>query len=169
MIRTCTDCSSPISHVSRGRCRSCAAKARYSDPAARRVMSEAKKRALLDPVKRERVSSTASTNLRQWHKTTTKDWSAHHRARAATARSWCPVDRWDDYVALRRQRGVGAERAKAMIIDEMARAERKRIAALSPFERDMERLRNGAGLVAAPDFRTSNPDFTIGGIASASL
>lgn len=132
-------------------------------------MSLAKKQALADPEKRERVASSAAHNLRVWHQTTTKDWSAHHRARAARSRAWCPADKWDDYVSLRRQRGVGAERAKAMILDELARAERKRLSAMSPFERDMERLRNGAGLIAAPDFRTGSPDFTIGGVASASL
>lgn len=167
MSRTCSDCPAPISHSSAGRCRACAARAKYADPAARQTMSAAKKRALADPEKRGRVVSTAAENLRQWHKATTRDWSAHHRARAAARRAWCPADRWTDYQALRRQ--SGADQAKAMILDEMARVERKRIAAMSPFERDMERLRNGAGLVAAPDLRRADHDFTLGGIASASF
>jgi hypothetical protein len=121
-------------------------------------MSAAKKRALADPEKRGRVIATAAENLRQWHKTTTRDWSAHHRARAAARRAWCPADRWADYQALRRQ--SGAEQAKAMILDEIARAERKRIAAMSPFERDMERLAKGARIVEQFTPRKADHDFS---------
>jgi hypothetical protein len=170
MSRVCSGCPSPIRDSSTsGLCRSCAARAKYADPTARRVMSEAKKRALADPVKRARVATTAAHNLSHWHKTTDRDWSAHNRAQAARRRSWCPDDKWGDYQALRNMKGMDAASAKAMILDEMARDERKRLASMSPFERDMERLANGAGLVATPDFRTAGPAFTLGGISSAAL
>lgn len=142
--------------------------ARYSDPANRKAMSDACKAALAaDPERAAWRKKHGADVLRAFHARGEFDWSAWHRERKAQAFAWLPEDKVESYRSLRTK--VGAERAKAMILDEIARAERKRIAAMSPFERDMERLRNGAGLVAAPDFRTAGPAYTLGGISSASL
>lgn len=46
-----------------GLCRSCAARLRYRDPAARAAMSAAKRAALKDPAKRSRVVSAATVTL----------------------------------------------------------------------------------------------------------
>jgi hypothetical protein len=142
--------------------------ARYSDPANRKAMSDACKAALAaNPERAAWRKQHGADVLRAFHARGEFDWSAWHRERNAQAFAWLPEDKVEEYRSLRIK--VGAEQAKAMILDGIARVERKRIAAMSPFERDMERLRNGAGLIAAPDFRTGSPDFTIGGVASGSL
>lgn len=140
----------------------------YSNPSNRKAHAEACRAALFgNPERLERRRKMGADVFRAFHARKDFDWSTWHRERRALEFAWLPKELTEEYRSLRNK--VGAEQAKAMILDDLARAERKRLAALSPFERDMERLRNGAGLVAAPDFRTSNPDFTIGGIASASL
>ena len=96
-----------------GNCRSCARKLLYQDPAARERMSKAKKRALKNPGKRARVAAAAAHTLREWHRTTDRDWSAWHKARCARLRSWCPQDRWQEYETLRLK--VGASEARRII------------------------------------------------------
>lgn len=135
MTRACSDCATPISACSRGRCKSCAAKARYRDPAARQRMSVAKKRALADPAKRERVASAASANLRLWHATTDRDWSAWHKQR------WAAV------------------RAKAQAVEDEA----ARLAAMTPFERQLERVRNGARLIEVRPLPSRQYDYSLAG------
>ena len=143
-------------------------KNRYKDPAARKKMSDACRAAFhADPVKAEARRELAAESLRKFHAAGEFDWSTWHRERRAQAFAWLPAELVEDYKALRLK--VGAPEARRMIADQIASAERARRAALSPFERDMERLRNGAGLVAAPDLRRADHDFTLGGIASASF
>lgn len=116
MARACSSCATRISrNCKSGLCVSCGAKKRYSDPAQRQAMSELKRAALQDPAKRARVARAAAENLRAWHRTTDRDWSAWHRERRTAALSWCPPERVAEYTALRRMRGVGAAEARRMI------------------------------------------------------
>lgn len=165
--RTCIDCGTPISKTSRGRCRSCARRALYADPAARARLSEAKKAALTDPVKRARVSVAASGNLRAFHRAGTFDWSAWHRERARKQMAWLPEDRREEYRRLRVE--FGAAEARRMITEDIAAAERRRVAALSPLERQMERLANGGTLVRKFTPKRADHDFTLGGIAPEAM
>lgn len=143
-------------------------KDRYKDPAARQKMSDACRAAFnADPAKAEARRAIASNSLRRFHAAGDFDWSTWHRQRRAQAFAWLPAELVEDYRTLRIK--VGAKEARRMMEAQIAATERARINAMSPFERDMERLRNGAGLVAAPDFRTPDPAFTLGGISSASL
>jgi len=70
--------------------------------------------------------------------------------------AWCPPSRRAEYANL--QKAFGAAEAKRIIE-----------ADLSPFEHQMARIAAGAQLVAAPDFRTGGPEFTLGGIATGML
>lgn len=110
--RTCADCPKAI-NVASVRCKSCAGKAKYRDPAAREAMSKAKRKALTDPAKRARVVAAAQHNLREWHRTTDRDWSAWHRANRIAMLSWLPADRRADYDALRLK--VGAKEARRIL------------------------------------------------------
>lgn len=81
--------------------------------------------------------------------------------------SWCPEDRHAEYQKLRKK--VGAEQAKAAMLDLFAAEERARFNALSPFEQQMERVRNGGKLVAKFRPQASDHSFTLGGVSSGML
>ncbi len=88
---------------------------------------------------------------------------AKHEQRMA----WCPIDRRDEYLKLRRQNP--AAEAKRIIMDDLAASERRRLAAMTPFERQMEKVRNGARLVEKFTPRMADHAFTLGGVASGQL
>lgn len=71
--------------------------------------------------------------------------------------AWCPQDRRDEYKRL--VHSMGAAEAKRIILADI---EAKKVE-LTPFERQMEALRNGARLIAKPVFRGKEYDFTLGG------
>jgi hypothetical protein len=48
-------------------------------------------------------------------------------------------------------------------------AEAARVASISPFERQMERVRNGARLIEKPVFRRADPSYTLGGVSAGML
>jgi len=145
-------------------------KKRFADPSARKAHSDARKAALArNPEQLEQLQEYAATVLRDARAQSKVDWVAHHRARAAEQLSWCPPERLDEYRKLRATRGVGAAEAKRMILADIAAADRKRLAAMTPFERNMERIRMGAGITIKPDLRKADPAFTLGGIASGAL
>jgi len=91
------------------------------------------------------------------------------RISADKVRGWCPPEYVDEYFRLNRKKGLTAPEAKAVILKLAAAAERKRLAAMTPFERSMERIRMGAGITTKPDLRKADPAFTLGGIASGAL
>ena len=143
---------------------------RYADPAARKATSDARKAGFeRNPELLERLRESAVTRLAAARDSSNFDWSAWYRECQAARRAWCPADRWEQYQKLRTTRGVGAEEAKRMILEDIAAAERKRLAAMTPHERNMERVRNGAALTIKPDLRKADPAFTLGGIASGAL
>lgn len=80
--------------------------------------------------------------------------------------AWCPADRVEEFTRLHRV--YGFNEAKRIVQDDIAAQERRRRAALTPFQRQEEALRRGATLVRKQTLRREH-DFTLGGIASASL
>jgi len=78
--------------------------------------------------------------------------------------AWCPADRRDEYTKLREK--IGAPEARRMMEADIALRESARLAAMTPFERQMERVKNGARVVDKPVFRKADHDFTLGGVAT---
>lgn len=78
---------------------------------------------------------------------------------------WCPEERWAEYRKL--ARSVGAPEARRMILADIAAKERDRLAKLSPFERDMERIAKGAGIVEKFTPQRADHAFSIVGSSMA--
>lgn len=94
--------------------------------------------------------------------------------RAIEEASWLPAGQIDHFRRLCRT--MPAEAAKALIIAEKGKAEladvqRRKVEASRPltFEQQLERVRGGAGLVAAFVPRKAEHNFTLGGVSSAAL
>jgi hypothetical protein len=96
---------------------------------------------------------------------------------ADTRLAWCPAEYRELNDTLYRKGVLLAER-KQMIATEMLRdahrremaalaAERARRSAMSPFERQEERLRNGASVVTKFTPRRADPSYTLGGVVGA--
>lgn len=164
--RTCAQCPAPITRQSKtGLCRSCVSKRAWSDQNARERRIAAARAACSTP---EALARRAAVT-REWMAARRDDpaWQAHmiesarhmrsfvteatfDKIRAtraeATARmvaakmAWCPPQyrAYDD--KLRAERFTLAER-KVLVADLAALDERRRLAALTPFERQLERAR----------------------------
>lgn len=93
--------------------RSAVLKERYSDPAARKAMSEAALKQLAEnPELAARRRELGAASFRAFHARGGYDWSAHHRARVDKRLSWCPADRLAEYQKLRSE--YGATEARRM-------------------------------------------------------
>jgi hypothetical protein len=182
MTLACSDCAAPITRQSKtGRCRVCAMRACAKDPSRLAKMSEAMKRKWADPEHRRKCSQAISAARRV--KVATDPAFAElmrekGRILAATrlgaecirsgkpARKkiaaslskhymgWCPPDRREEYRKLRRNKRLPGAEAKRIIL-----------ASLTPFERQMQAIRNGAALVAKPTIRARDYDYTLGGVS----
>lgn len=197
MTRTCSDCSAPVSKQAKtGRCRPCSLATTNADPAIKQRQREGSrahaakpevKAALvlrlsthvrtLSPQERERRSiqgrHIAATVL-QTERVRSLSNSAEAKARAGAARTdtvlaWCPPEYRDRYRYLKQTKLLLAAEAKRVVLDEIATVERRRIAALTPLERQLERVRNGAKLITVQPRRSVDPDFTIGGVATGMI
>ena len=151
--------------------RAAAAKVTHTDPEvkARHRAACAKGAAsrMADPAKLERLREIGLTygapNLAAAN---TPEARARAGANIRTAHlAWCPQDYWPMNATLKANGYRLAER-KAMIAEEIARRERRRIAALSPFERQQERLAAGAKLITVQPLRRPEPTMTLGGVSS---
>jgi hypothetical protein len=91
------------------------------------------------------------------------------RSRTNTVLAWCPEAYRPEYRRLVLSNLVRAPEAKRIILDQVARDETRRVAAMTPHERQLERVRNGAKLVEKPDLRTAAPGYTLGGVSSGML
>jgi len=188
MSLQCSDCHGPISTQSKtGRCRRCAVNHSNADPAIRARKAEANRRksqdpafvqravrhlqagqkaARSDPERAAKLVAKVQANLAlAWSVEARRKWYAGRkeaaRRRTETMLGWCPP-RWrDEYRRLRNCWGRGAAEARRMIEEKMA-IER---ANMTPFERQMEALRNGARLIEKPRFRSREYDFTLGGVS----
>lgn len=83
--------------------------------------------------------------------------------------AWLPDDRRAEYELFRK--ACGSAEAKRMVLQDMAAAETRRVASLTPLQRQIERLQAGATLISVPrqTFTRVDPAFTLGGIASGML
>jgi hypothetical protein len=143
--------------------RSAGAHRRFSDPAEREKIGAARKRMM---AARPDIVTLAAKNLTDWRAKNDYDWQAHQRRLQDARRGVVPEGYWDEYQRLRKNVRLGAVEARRIVCAQAASDERQRLAALSPHERQMERVRNGAKLVEKPDFRTAAPGYTLGGVSS---
>jgi hypothetical protein len=168
--KTCRDCGAPVGPCSRGRCKPCAQHWVANDPEMIRKRADGVRRRFKDPAYRAKMTTiitAANERARQ-----RPEHMAYLRARgqelAALMNSpevmarrmamrhevgakyterflgWCPPAYRDEYRRLRS--GKGAAVARRMI-EEMIAA---RFAEMTPFERQLHALRNGARLVEMP-------------------
>lgn len=77
--------------------------------------------------------------------------------------AWCPKERRSEYDRLAKVHGANS--AKQMLLDDMAVQERRRLAAMTPFERMQERVAKGAQLVDKFVPRKADHAFTLGGVS----
>ncbi len=84
------------------------------------------------------------------------------RKSSETKMAWCPPEFRETYQWLRQTKQMRAPEARAVIEQEIS----VRAARRTPFERQMEALRQGAKLVAKPDLRDKREfAFTLGGVS----
>lgn len=160
----CSDCPSPISRGSKtGRCNPCALRHRNADPVFQAKRIAAIRKSYREPAKR----AAAAKRIYAFHQAARRDpakrerldrniWIARERLtdpavlakmesrrahagrkRTETCLAWCPPELRDEYRHLVRSKRLPAAEAKATIL-----------ATLTPFERQMWAVRNGAGLVS---------------------
>lgn len=199
MTRACSQCGEPITRQSKtGCCRLCCLKRINTDPAiaekrrdqlAQVMQDEGYKARHLAGAKRggaKRAANPAQyARLQEIGRTYGRKNlengqlpEARAKAGAALRRqrlSWCPVDLWPLNDELARKHIPLVER-KAIIAEEIERraqkvaaAEHRRLAAMTPFERQMERVRNGAKLTTVPDTRPTGPAYSLVGNATGML
>ena len=184
MTRSCSQCGEPITrHSKTGLCKPCATRANRADPEkeARRVAGVARKaktpefrnnqrRARLRLEAERRDDPVWKAKQREHGRRLRASYDADPAARAANlARraavgamlsaqrlAWCPPEKRDHYQVLRKRKGAAV--AKAIIMD-----------AMTPFERQLARVRMGAKLVAAPDTRPTGPAYSLIGNATGMI
>lgn len=164
-------------------CPGCSLSALHKDPAFREKRAQAfRDRLVSDPAFREKHNAASAARLAKWRKTdpgaTFMNANSHaNLARANTPEgqlkrrasqlAGIPQDRWDEYTGLARR--MPAAEARRIILADIAATERRRLAAMTPFERQMDRLANGARLVEKPVLRRVEPNYTLGGVATGAL
>lgn len=179
-----------------GCCRSCVAKRNNADPEIQRRRREAVRAHHSDPVVkagyRERmrirnenrsdaeIARLVEHGKRQYREVLSRPdvqartQSAEAKAKrgrsvSATRYRDVPPEHHDTVRRLVRSNLATAAEARAIVRDQVAATERRRLAAMTPFERQMDRLANGAQLVEKPVLRRAEPDFTLGGVATGAL
>lgn len=96
------------------------------------------------------------------HQNRTGRCRLHNDYALARSTDWCPAELRGEYRKMCKLM-PGAE-AKRIILDDLAAKERARIAALSPFERQMDAVRRGVGLVQKFE-PVRSYDRTLGGVS----
>lgn len=180
MTRTCSDCPAEISARSSGRCRSCGMRAVTQRPGYSARVSAGMRRAWSDPEKR--ANFRPGENLRRWCETPEgkaklremgqalpAHVTAEGRRRAGETLSkarlgWLPQEWRTRYFSLRAYHG--ATEAKARVLAEIADAQQERVASLTPFERTLLRVSQGAPVVMKPRMPSRSYDFTLGGVSA---
>lgn len=158
----CLDCAGPVSRQSRtSRCRACALAVLNASPAFAASRTAGIRRRYEDPVFRARKARAiharhmaARRNPETAERLNRNIWIARQRLtdpdvrakflagraaagrkRSATVLKWCPPDRIEEYRSLTRSKRMKAAEARRMIEETM-----------TPFERQLTRVRNGAGI-----------------------
>jgi hypothetical protein len=93
--------------------------------------------------------------------------SATLRRKREERLAWCPLDRRDEFHKL--SGVVGVKEAKRVILADLAALEKRRLAALTPLDRQLERVRNGARLVEVRPLPGREHAFTLGGVSGGML
>ena len=88
--------------------------------------------------------------------------------RHVASRAWHPPEYADLNALLRRKKVSIAER-KRIILEMVAADERRRLAALSPHERQLERVRQGARVVTVHPMPSRQHTHTLGGVSAGLL
>lgn len=174
-----------------GYCRKCLLARRMADPTVNSRRLEAQRKALAspevkakirnivkkrsaDPAYREKMREAGKRN---YHLTIGSEKAIAARstpeviARRAKTHSerdlaWCPAEYRDQYRHLNTRCGIKADDARRMIFDQIAadrRAKQSKDDGLSPFERQMQALANGATLAPKVQVATRSYDYTLAG------
>lgn len=186
---TCSDCAKPLSaQNTTGRCRVHALQHALKDPAveARRVANSTatkrtpKMRAFFAEVARRTGARPEIRELRRIRGREICARTIHsEKGRAASfspesiakrsatlrarARAWCPEGYYEEYQRLVRGHGYSAAEARALVLETAAADKARAEAQLTPFERQMQAVRNGAGIVERQTIPTKAYDFTLAG------
>lgn len=186
---SCKSCGGPVSTQSKtGNCRVCALAVsnasadfqsrrraginrRFEDPEQRAVAArqlyENHMAARRDPEVDERLRENMRRN--RWNPCDPEvrakflaGTPARIQKRIETIFAWCPADLRDEYRRLRSKGRMSAAEAKEIILRQDAWRNRE----MTPFERAMERVRQGAGISIVHPIRRPDPQFTLGGVSS---
>lgn len=144
------------------------------DPAARQRHAEGcrsgKRRQLSNPAEARRMQEAGMALAA--HNATAPDRNEVHARSKETLRrrklAWCLEAYWPLNSELK-ARGIKLEDRKRMIADQVKADDRVRLAALSPFQRQMERVAAGAQLTTKFTPRRADHDFTLGGVSGGML
>lgn len=186
--RICLDCPKPISRESTGRCRACACRELVKRPGlvADRNAKTAETRR--DPLVRERVSKAVRAGKRRaaeqpgvrerrqelgrihgaanfWRNGDADAQAAGRESIRRQKLAWCPEQHWPLNASLK-SKGLTLAERQEVIGKMVADAEAARLAAMSPFERQAERLSKGGRIVAAFTPTSTDHAFTLGGVAT---
>lgn len=189
MTRTCSKCDNPkpLGHRNKsGLCRPCLARHNFGGAEVRARAAEGQRQFFADPENRAAYRERSQANFAKWRATPEGRKRVREQAQAnlalaikaenrdrriygirAAAWKGIPESRWDEASNL--SKSFGSAEAKRMIIEDEEKRERDRRAAMSPFERQMERVKNGSQLVTVPDTRPAAHNFTLGGVASGMM
>ena len=182
--RSCSDCGAPITRQAKtGRCRSCCTLRMRADPEKEARRMAGQKATMAKPEYREKMRR--SRKRVEAERRDDPAWQAYKRAgglklRAAfeaspeamerllatrsavgaklaeNALGWCPVELRAEYTRLRKKHGK-------------VEARRLIVAGMTPFERQLMRVREGARLVTVQPIRSADPSYTLGGVATGML
>lgn len=189
MTRTCSGCTDPKPLGKRnksGLCRPCLARRNFGGAEVKAKKAEGQRRYFSDPANREAYRARSQANLKRWRATpegarSVRQCAVDHlglarrpeardrRIHGIRAAAWegIPEDRWDECAKL--SKTFGSAEARRMVLEDVAKVERERLAAMTPHERQLERVRNGARVVAKPVLRPADHAFTLGGVATGLL
>ena len=123
-------------------------KARYADPARRAQLAAAGEIG--------RANRTPEGSARGYAKQ-----SATKAAMREQRLAWCPAERRGEFAKLSRKLGVAE--AMRVILEDIATQKRRRLAAMTPFERQMDALARGATLTTKPVMRKADHAFSLTG------
>lgn len=183
MSRVCATCPKPISRGNkRGYCIKCLANLpeerekrrryagdRWNNPMFRARMSvklsAGAKRRAADPVKGAKMREIGKERAKHLLSPEVFAKSQRPEARAAAGAKtrefwlgWCPQEYRARYKYLTANMKIRAAEARRMVEDEIKADQRRKLAAMSPFERQMHALQNGATLYeAAPRATLDRP------------
>lgn len=166
----CLDCPAITIRALTGRCRTCAARHRHTLPEYQAIHRAATKRGAANRIANpEELARLRAAMLAIREKAAIPENMAKANAsRDKTVMGWCPKEYRAMNERLRRNGHPLAER-KAIITQAAEKAERDRRAAMSPFERQLERVRNGAKLTTRVAVPRGGYDYSLTGGSMQSL